>query len=121
MSSIDMNKIWQHDLVLPYILGGLKQKIDTITPVQQIYLMGSRCRTPVNEWERLQGKDWDILVVCSFPIVNTGIWTTALNYHIDLIVTNHTKAPSLLRNAGTPVQLYPDYELSLNFEKPGGL
>ena len=98
------NRIWQHNTVLPYILGGLRHKIEVITPVHKIYLTGSRARTVVANWSLLEGKDWDIIVVCDFPIVNARVWTWDLNYHIDLIVTTQDKAAVYLQNA---IELYP--------------
>lgn len=118
MSRIRPDTIWQHDKVLPYILGSLRQKIDAITPVQKIYLTGSRARNPVADWDQLSGKDWDILVVCSFPVVNTQIWTAELNYHIDLTVTNPQKAEAYLSNAKVATELWPNYELPPAAEMP---
>jgi hypothetical protein len=111
MSQVKLHMIWQHNIVLPYILGQLRQTIEAITPIDYIYLVGSRAYTPIEEWNKLDGKDWDILVVCSFPIVNTAVWTTDLNYNIDLIVTNSQKAAALLHNARNAIELYPNNEL----------
>ncbi len=110
MSQVKTNRIWQHNLVLPYILNGLKQKIEAITRVHKIYLTGSRVRTPLDDWDKLQGKDWDILVVCDFPIINTAVWTKDLNYHIDLVITTPRKAATLLQKA---IELYPDKQLEI--------
>jgi hypothetical protein len=95
MSQVKTDRIWQHNFVLPYILNELKQKIEAITPIHTIYLTGSR----------------DVLVVCDFPIINTAVWTRELNYHIDLIITNATKAEALLRNAQMAIELYPYNQL----------
>jgi predicted nucleotidyltransferase len=108
MSQVKTDRIWQHNLVLPYILNGLKQKIEAITPVHKIYLTGSRAKTPVADWGELEGRDWDILVVCDFPIINTAVWTRDLNYHIDLVITTPGKAATLLQKA---IELYPDNQL----------
>ena len=98
MSKISFNKIWQHEQVLPYILGELKQHIEKITPVKKIYLFGSRGRTPTDEWKSLEGKDWDIYIVTAFPIVNTRIWTHEKNYHIDLMINTEEKGKKFLNN-----------------------
>jgi hypothetical protein len=113
MSQVKKERIWQHNTVLPYILHELRQKIEAITPIHNIYLTGSRARVPAEEWGELEGKDWDILVVCDFPIINTAVWTTGMNYHIDLIVTNPRKAAALLLNARKVIELYPDNQLIL--------
>jgi hypothetical protein len=116
MSQVKMDMIWQHQKVLPYILNGLRQKIDAITPMQRMYLIGSRGRTPISQWDTLEGKDWDVLVICRFPIVNTTVWTQALNYHIDLLVTTPQKENNYLKNAGTYVELYPENRLPMPLE-----
>jgi predicted nucleotidyltransferase len=111
MSQVKMEKIWQHEYVLPYILNGLKEKIEAITPIQQIYLYGSRARTPITDWHKLEGKDWDIMVVCAFPIVNTNIWTSDLNYHIDLTVTTQERIDYFTKYAIPIIGLFPENEL----------
>jgi predicted nucleotidyltransferase len=111
MSQVKTDRIWQHNTVLPYILHELRQKIEAITPIHKIYLTGSRARTPVANWGALEGKDWDILVVCDFPIINTVVWTEDMNYHIDLVITNRAKAEALLHNAQRAIELYPDNQL----------
>jgi predicted nucleotidyltransferase len=111
MSQVKTDRIWQHNTVLPYILQALRQKIEAITPVRKIYLTGSRARVSVEGWSELQGKDWDILVVCDFPIINTTVWTSGMNYHIDLIITNAARAEALLRNAQNAIELYPVNQL----------
>lgn len=113
MSNRREDLIWQHDKVLPYLLGELKQKIEKITPIQKIYLYGSRARMPFEKWHELQGKDWDILVICKFPIVNTHIWTTGLNYYIDLKVTNTEEAKNFFKNLKNRIELYPENHLPI--------
>jgi hypothetical protein len=110
MSQVKLNMIWQHNTVLPYILGQLRQNIEAITPVEHIYLTGSRAYTPMQEWGVLEGKDWDIVVVCAFAIVNTKIWTSDVNYHIDLTMTTSQKVTAILQNA---IELYPNNELQI--------
>jgi hypothetical protein len=113
MSQVKLNMIWQHNTVLPYILGQLRQNIEAITPIQHIYLMGSRAYTPAEEWSVLDGKDWDILVVCAFAIVNTAIWTSQANYHIDLTIADPQKALALLQHAKNAIELYPNNALQI--------
>lgn len=114
MSRINTEAIWQPDKVLPYLFGELKQKIEAITPIQQIYLYGSRATTPVADWEKLEGKDWDILIICPFAIVNTVIWTRQLNYHIDLRVVDAVRAEQFLKHGPKLIELYPENKLPLN-------
>ncbi|NJM78988.1 MAG: nucleotidyltransferase domain-containing protein [Flavobacterium sp.] len=106
-----METIWQHDVVLPYILNELKEKIEAITPIHKIVLYGSRARTPFNDWESLKGKDWDIIVVCNFPITNTHIWTKDLGYHIDLTVTTKDRIAHFEQYNMTYLELFPNNEL----------
>lgn len=113
MSLRRMEMIWRHDKVLPYIFQELKSKIEAITPVQAIYLFGSRARTPLYEWEKLEGKDWDILVVCKFPIINTAIWTTGLNYNIDLKITDPKGAENFFKHQKQTIELFPTNQLNL--------
>ncbi|MGE4512855.1 MAG: hypothetical protein AB7E26_03430 [Chryseobacterium sp.] len=60
MSQVKPEAIWQHDKVLPYIVTRLKEKISDITAVEKIILFGSRGRLPLEQWNKFQGKDWDI-------------------------------------------------------------
>jgi hypothetical protein len=110
MSSTQLEMIWQHDKVLPYILNELKQHVEQITPVHQIYLYGSRAKTPMADWTALAGKDWDIIMVCNFPIINTHIWTTGRNYHIDLSVIGKNQATELRQYRKDLVELFPSGE-----------
>lgn len=107
MSKVKLETIWQHEQVLPYILNELKQKIDNITTVEKIYLFGSRAKTPVEDWHRLEGKDWDIIVQAKFKLTNTHIWTTDKNYHIDLYVVSKEQAKKLLQDTGKTLELFP--------------
>jgi hypothetical protein len=118
MSRVKLEMIWRHQQVLPYILGPMLHRLQAITPVHKMYLVGSRGRVPVSSWQSLEGKDWDILAVCGFPIVNTEVWTAALNYHIDLVVVNEAKAPAMLHNAKGYIELYPQNLLQPLLEKP---
>jgi predicted nucleotidyltransferase len=113
MSQVKTDRIWQHNTVLPYILNGLQQKIEAITPIHKIYLTGSRARVPAEGWGELKGKDWDILVVCGFAIINTAVWAGDRNYHIDLVIANPQKAAALLQHAQKAIELYPDNQLKL--------
>jgi hypothetical protein len=113
MSQVNTSRIWQHNLVLPYILHTLRQKIEVITPIHKIYLTGSRAKTPVAKWGTLEGKDWDILVVCDFAIINTVVWTRDMNYHIDLVITNPQKAATHLQHTPKAIELYPVTRLGL--------
>jgi predicted nucleotidyltransferase len=94
-----------------YGRDGLKVKIEAITPIQQIYLYGSRARTPIADWHKLEGKDWDIMVVCAFPVVNTTIWTSDLNYHIDLNVTIADRINHFINHNIPIIELFPNNKL----------
>lgn len=120
MSQVKMETIWQHELVLPYILNELKEKIESITPVRKIILYGSRARTPLKDWEKLEGKDWDIIVVCDFPITNTHIWTKELHYHIDLSVTTKERMDHFEKYNVPIIELFPRNELEITKIKTHG-
>ncbi|RKS96389.1 nucleotidyltransferase family protein [Chryseobacterium defluvii] len=85
MSRVKPEAIWQHEKVLPYILTTLKNKISEITAVEKIILFGSRGRLPEEQWEELEGKDWDILVQARCKLRNAQVLVDK-NYHLDLIV-----------------------------------
>ncbi|GGB80306.1 hypothetical protein GCM10007424_20520 [Flavobacterium suaedae] len=112
MSRRKLDLIWQHDKVLPYLFDELKSKIELISPVHTIYLYGSRARKPITEWNSLTGKDWDIVIVCDFPIINTKAWTTDLNYHIDLKITDEKGALDFFKYMNYQIELYPNNKLA---------
>ena len=111
MSQVRMEMIWQQEHMLPYLLGELKEKIEAITPVRKIYLFGSRARVPFSNWETLEGKDWDVLVVCDFKIVNTQIWARDANYHLDLMITDAQGEKHFLEYNKNTLELYPTDQL----------
>ena len=113
MSQIRMDMIWQHEQVLPYLLGELKDNIEAITPIRKIYLFGSRAKIPFNEWNKLEGKDWDICVVCDFEIVNTQIWTKEKNYYLDLVITDPEGEKSFLEYHTGNLEIYPENQPTL--------
>ena len=116
MSQVNLGMIWQHDIVLPYILNDLKQQIETITPVHKIVVYGSRAKTDIENWSTLRGKDWDIIVVADCPLINTHIWTRDKNYHIDLRIVDIAQANKKLEYIKTK-ELYPINELQGLLEK----
>ncbi|VXB82556.1 conserved hypothetical protein [Flavobacterium sp. 9AF] len=120
MSQVKMESIWQHELVLPYILNELRRKIEDITPVRKIVLYGSRARTPIENWEKLNGKDWDVVIICDFPITNTHIWTRDLNYHIDLLVTTQEKINHFEKRNVPLLELFPTNKLEITKIKTYG-
>ncbi|SDI59455.1 hypothetical protein SAMN05421846_11066 [Chryseobacterium taeanense] len=92
MSQVKPEAIWQHDKVLPYIVTRLKEKISDITAVEKIILFGSRGRLPLEQWNKFQGKDWDILVQAKCKVKNAHVLVEG-DYHLDLLVLNkeHTE------------------------------
>lgn len=106
MSQVRLDKIWQPQAVLPYILKDLRAKVEAITPVHAIYLFGSRGRIPIAKWNTLDGKDWDVLMVADFPITNTHVWTHQGNYYVDLKVTS-SKLFKARPNKQKLLELYP--------------
>ena len=113
MSIVRKDLIWQPEKVLPYLFDLLIAKIETITPVRAIYLFGSRARVPISEWHTLEGKDWDLYIVCDFPIVNTSIWGRDMGYYLDLPIVTQERMDALLKGNAQLKQLYPEDVLRL--------
>lgn len=111
--------IWQHDLVLPYILTSLKDKISEITPVEKIILFGSRGRLPMEHWKELEGKDWDILVQAKCKLINARVLIDQV-YHLDLLVLDENQVKEFCRNKMTK-ELFPVNKLEylIKNEKDG--
>jgi hypothetical protein len=110
MSRVQLEAIWQHDQVLPYILTTLKEKIDDITAVEKIFLFGSRGRVPFDEWDTLEGKDWDVLVQARCKLKNAYILIDQ-DYYLDLLVLDEeTIKEHYSKNKLT--MIFPENELS---------
>ncbi|MDF2551936.1 MAG: hypothetical protein K0R77_1211 [Chryseobacterium sp.] len=109
MSRIKPESIWQHDKVLPYILTRLKDKIREITAVEKIILFGSRGRLPLERWNELEGKDWDVLVQAKCKLKNAHVLVEP-NYHLDLLVLDESQTKKFSENMTTK-ELFPLYEL----------
>ncbi len=109
MSQVKLGAIWQHDTVLPYILKQLKERIEEITPVEKIYLFGSRGRVPANRWNELEGKDWDVLVQAKIGLTNASV-LVAEGYYIDLMVLDEQRAKEICGAIKTKM-IYPIDEL----------
>jgi len=109
MSKVKPMAIWQHDKVLPYILTCLKDKIIEITPVEKIFLFGSRGRLPFESWNELEGKDWDVLVQAGCKLKNAHVLVDEA-YHLDLLVLDEKQVKEFCRNKITK-QLYPVTDL----------
>ncbi|MFC3160217.1 hypothetical protein SAMN05443633_102458 [Chryseobacterium arachidis] len=108
MSQVKHEAIWQHDQVLPYILTTLKDKVEEITPVEKIFLFGSRSRVPLENWKELEGKDWDVLVQAKFKLKNAQVLVDK-NYHLDLLVLDEEKIKTYYSN--NLKMIYPENEL----------
>ncbi|WP_343681063.1 hypothetical protein [Chryseobacterium arthrosphaerae] len=104
MSRVKPETIWQYEKVLPYILTTLKNKIDDITAVEKIFLFGSRGRIPFENWEELEGKDWDVLVQAGCRLKNAQVLVDK-DYYIDLIVLDE----------GSIKKYYPENNLAMVF------
>lgn len=110
--------IWQHDKVLPYILTSLKDKINKITAVEKIILFGSRGRLPVERWNELEGKDWDIVVQAQCKLRNAHILVDE-DYHLDLLVLNKDQIEKFTENMTTK-EIFPVNELECLTKKSLG-
>ncbi|WP_139420863.1 hypothetical protein [Chryseobacterium mulctrae] len=109
MSQVKPESIWQHDKVLPYILTSLKDKINDIATVEKIIIFGSRGRLPVERWNELEGKDWDILIQARCKVKNAGILVNK-NYHLDLLVLDAAQTHQFCQNR-TVKEIFPVNEL----------
>ncbi|NML55832.1 nucleotidyltransferase family protein [Chryseobacterium cheonjiense] len=115
MSQVKTGAIWQHEKVLPYILTSLKDKIAEITPVEKIFLFGSRGRLPFESWNELQGKDWDVLVQAGCKLKNAHVLVER-GYHLDLLVMSREQTEKFIGNMKTK-QLFPVNELEFLIAK----
>lgn len=115
MSQVKPESIWQHEKVLPYILTSLKDKINDITEVEKIIIFGSRGRLPVERWDELQGKDWDILVQVRCKVKNAGV-LVGENYHLDLLVLDEEQVKKFCQNKVTK-ELFPVNKLEILMDK----
>ncbi len=64
----------------------------------------------MDSWNQLKGKDWDVVMVCNFPIVNTRIWTIDKGYYIDLTITTELILQKMMQYQKY-VELYPNNTL----------
>ncbi|GEJ47977.1 hypothetical protein [Chryseobacterium sp. ON_d1] len=110
MSQVKPEAIWQHDKVLPYILTTLKDKIDDITAVEKIFLFGSRGRIPFDEWNTLEGKDWDVLVQAKCKLKNAHTLLDK-DYYLDLLVLDEETIQKHYYN-NKLTMIFPENELS---------
>ncbi|AZA47737.1 hypothetical protein EG346_05820 [Chryseobacterium carnipullorum] len=115
MSRVKPEAIWQHDKVLPYILTRLKDKISEITAVEKIFLFGSRGRIPFEQWEDLEGKDWDVLVQAKCKLKNAMVLVDQ-DYHLDLLVLDENQVKKFTENMMIK-QLFPINELKCLINK----
>lgn len=109
MSRLKPESIWQHENVLPYILTSLKDKINEITPVEKILLFGSRGRLPLERWNELEGKDWDVLVQTKCKLKNARVLLDE-DYHLDILVLDESQTKKFTENMVTK-ELFPTNEL----------
>jgi len=115
MSRVKTESIWQHDKVLPYILTSLKEKINEITAVEKIMLFGSRGRLPLERWNELEGKDWDILVQAKCKLKNAHVLVDKA-YHLDLLVLDENQVKKFTKNMVIK-QLFPVNKLKYLIKK----
>jgi hypothetical protein len=62
MSSLNLNKKHKPEDVMPYLYNLFYNEIPRVAKPIKMYLVGSRGRLDFNEWEKLEGKDWDLLI-----------------------------------------------------------
>ena len=109
MSRVKLEAIWQHEKVLSYILTALKDKINEITAVEKIFLFGSRGRIPFEEWDTLEGKDWDVLVQAKCKLKNANVLLDK-DYYVDLLVLDEENIHKYYPEKSLKM-VFPDNEL----------
>jgi len=97
MSAIRFDKYWQEEAVMPY----LKELFDTHN-CRKMYLMGSRGKVPFEEWEKLKGKDWDVMLETDEPHEYQGYKKLIdPSYHVDIMyIGDNLERIQLYRNIG---------------------
>ena len=91
MSVKRFDKIWEPEYVFPY----LKKLYDCEDVVkkyisEKMYLVGSRGKTPLDEWDKLKGKDWDVLIETNRIIRHPNLLVED-NYNVDILVIGPEK------------------------------
>jgi hypothetical protein len=100
------------ELVIPY----LKELFESIIPdyfqPTKMYLVGSRGRNKLEDWEKLNGSDWDILIETKHLITNTRIWGIDKGYHLEIVCNDKDMIDRLRNNKyhgdGKGIELFPN-------------
>jgi hypothetical protein len=83
--------------------------------VEKILLFGSRGRLPVERWNELEGKDWDIVVQAGCKLKNANVLVDE-GYHVDLVVLNEEQVNKFCQNRLVR-ELYPVNEIECLMKK----
>ena len=111
MSRLRPDLITDPALVIPFLK---KLFEETLLPfrAEKMYLVGSRGRTPLEQWGTLEGKDYDILIVTPAKITNTKIWTLTQSYYIEINCNTNYRIQSIRKNNyggdGAGIELFPN-------------
>jgi hypothetical protein len=84
MSKIDLNKKHNPEDVIPYLFDLFYNQIPIVSKPIKMYLVGSRGRTEFKDWEKLYGKDWDLLIEFTHYIRNPRK-IIDISYNIDIL------------------------------------
>jgi hypothetical protein len=94
MSKILLDKIWETKDMIPYL-----ESFFSFHKAKKMYLLGSRGKTPYENWDKLKGKDWDILIEFDKEVS----WPNQLvhkKYHLDILYMGNKKQINIVRNIG---------------------
>lgn len=104
-------------LVIPYLEYLFYEKIPLVCKPVAMYLVGSRGRTPVVDWEKLDGKDWDVLIVGPRRVNNTRLWGMDNGYYIDIVFNTPEIIERMRQNnyrgSGYGIELFPNTDESV--------
>jgi len=110
-----VNEILKSDVsdVIPYLQELYYNIIPKYARVGKMYLVGSRGRTTIDNWNKLKGKDWDIFVETDHLINNTTKeWGIKKGYYIEIICDKVEVINKLRQNdyygSGKGIELFPN-------------
>ena len=115
MSRSLKNKITDKELVIPYLYNlfykcGIKKNFN----IDKIYLVGSRGRNSVEDWDKsfIKYKDWDLLIQTNRKIKHPNLWIDN-KYHIEIIICDTEDKVTMIRGnnrggSGLGFELFPN-------------
>ncbi len=115
MSILNKKLITDPKLVIPYLQYLFYDKIPLVCEPHKMYLIGSRGRTPVEDWGKLDGKDWDILIETTHRVMDTYLWYS--NYYLEIVCGDKALIDMMrgnnYRGSGLGIEIFPNTPESL--------